>query len=221
MGAGAYQQQVGDLSQGSTGNPSGRWGGAPIGPPSLRRGRLATLHPDVPRVVLLPEVPGLQHPTHPCSQCPSTFASPGILPSFLHLHQLGTPPPHPAGTGIQLWQRCSNPTPTSDSQSPSSCQGASSPAPPTGPTRVGLQLLSAAVPSPTFHPKSHRTQSPYWDPQTPRHLRYGKRPGHLIQPHSCRKDTEDFHSFHKYLLGYYYVLVYRHHPRSWGYTGEV
>ena len=56
------------LSQGSAGNPSRSLGGAPLRPSSLRTCCLATPHPDVPRLVLEPEVPGLQHPTHLCSQ---------------------------------------------------------------------------------------------------------------------------------------------------------
>lgn len=134
-------------------------------------------------------------PNTPPQPVPQHICNSSHFP-FLHLHQLGTPPLHPAGPGSHPWQSCSR---SASTTFPSPGQAASSPAPPTGPTRVGRHLPSGALPSPTFHPNGCQSQSPYSDPYTPKHLRSGKCPGHQIQLHCCRKDTKTFiHSTNTY-----------------------
>lgn len=136
VGAEADQERVGDLSQGSAGNPSRSLGGAPLRPPSLRTCCLATLHPDVPRLVLRPEVPGLQHPTHFCSQhlhfqpfslpsCTCTSWATCLLTQQVQAFSPGqdAPTPHPPVTPHA-------PAPTGES--------------PTGPARADLQFPSVS-----------------------------------------------------------------------------
>ena len=167
------------LSQGSAGNPSRSLGGAPLRPSSLRTCCLATPHPDVPRLVLEPEVPGLQHPTHLCSQhlhfqpfslpsCTCASWATSLLTQQVQTFSSGqdAPTTHPPGTPHA-------PAPTRES--------------PTGPTRAELQFPSVAVSSCTFPRQEPLELEPLWDPWTPKHLRSGKCPGHLIQPHSHKK----------------------------------
>lgn len=110
VGAEADQEQVGNLSQGSAGNPSRSLGGAPLRPPSLRTRCLATPHPDV---LIGLKTRSTRTPT-PNTPLQPALAFLALFPSFLHLCQLGNLPPHPAGPDIQPWPKCTNYTPTRD-----------------------------------------------------------------------------------------------------------
>ena len=160
VGAEADQEQVGDLSQGSAGNLSRRLGGAPLWPPSLRTCSLATLHPDVPRLVLQLEVPGLQHPTHFCSQhlqcqpfslrsCTCASWATCLLTQQVQAFSPGqdAPTPHPPGTPHA-------PAPTRES--------------PTGPARADLQFPSAAISSCTFPHQEPLDLEPLLGPLVPK-----------------------------------------------------